>query len=433
MIALLPVALVLTLSLAACMPVGSQQRPRAAATSAAQKATTPAPAAPAGTAVATAPQAAPMAPMAPAPDAIPAGGMPTGGNQQALREADPPFVATERGRFTEPWAMAFLPDGRLLVTEKGGALRLFDPSSGQSGTILGTPQVAYGGQGGMGDVALHPGFASNRWVYLSYAEAGANSTYGAVVARGRLTLSAGSNGGSLSEWQVVWRQSPKVTGQGHYSHRIAFDAGGRLWITSGDRQKATPAQDMGQNLGKVLRLNDDGSVPADNPFAAQGGVAAQVWTLGHRNPLGIAFDGAGRVWTHEMGPAGGDELNLIERGSNYGWPIVSNGDNYDGSVIPDHPTRPEFNAPEAWWTPVIAPAGFVIYSGDLFPSFRGQGFIGGLASNALIRIRFEGANGAEYRRYPMGARIREVEQGPDGALWVLEDGGNARLLRLTPR
>lgn len=348
-------------------------------------------------------------------------------------ERNPPFVATERARFVEPWAMAFLPDGRLLVTEKGGSLRLFDPASGQTGTILGVPQVAYGGQGGLGDVVPHPGFASNRWVYLSYAEAGPNSTFGAVVARGTLTLNAGSNNGSLSDWVVIWRQSPKVTGQGHYSHRIAFDAAGKLWLTSGDRQKASPAQDMGQNLGKVLRLNDDGSVPADNPFAGQGGVAAQVWSLGHRNPLGIAFDASGRVWTHEMGPAGGDELNLIERGSNYGWPIVSNGDNYDGSVIPDHPTRPEFNAPEAWWTPVIAPAGFVIYSGRMFPSFRGYGFVGGLASRALVRIRFDGTRGAEFRRYPMGARIREVEQGPDGALWVLEDGGNARLLRLTPR
>jgi glucose/arabinose dehydrogenase len=348
-------------------------------------------------------------------------------------ERNPPFVATERARFTEPWAMTFLPDGRLLVTEKGGSLRLFDPAGGQTGTILGVPQVAYGGQGGLGDVVLHPGFAGNRWVYLSYAEAGPNSTFGAVVVRATLTLNAGSNNGSVSDGVVIWRQSPKVTGQGHYSHRLAFDAAGKLWLTSGDRQKANPAQDMNQNLGKVLRLNDDGSVPADNPFAAQGGVAAQVWSLGHRNPLGIAFDAAGRVWTHEMGPAGGDELNLIERGSNYGWPIVSNGDNYDGSVIPDHSTRPEFNAPEAWWTPVIAPAGFVIYSGRMFPSFRGHGFIGGLASRALVRIRFDGTRGAEFRRYPMGARIRDLEQGPDGALWVLEDGGNARLLRLTPR
>ena len=348
-----------------------------------------------------------------------------------LREPDPPFVATAMTQFNEPWAMTFLPDGRLLVTQKTGQLRLYDPDQDRTTDILGVPAVAYGGQGGLGDVILHPRFASNRLVYLSYAEAGSGDTRGAAVARGQLVLDASGNGGHITGLQVVWRQQPKVTGAGHYSHRIAFGVDGRLWITSGDRQKFDPAQDLQQNLGKVLRLNDDGSVPVGNPFAGMGGMAAQVWSLGHRNLLGIAFDGNGRLWTHEMGPAGGDELNLIERGSNYGWPIVSNGDHYDGTPIPDHPTRPEFNAPEAWWTPVIAPSGFVIYSGDLFPYFRGQGFIGGLASQALIRIEFEGG-AREHARYPMGARIREVEQGPDGAIWLLEDGAGARLLKLTP-
>ncbi|WP_235567532.1 MULTISPECIES: PQQ-dependent sugar dehydrogenase [unclassified Lysobacter] len=358
--------------------------------------------------------------------------MQTGGPNPAAAEPDPPFVATEFGRFNEPWAMTFLPDGRLLVTEKNRRLRLFNTATKQTSEISGVPAVAYGGQGGLGDVVLHPQFSSNRYVYLSYAEAGANSTRGAAVARAQLTLNADGNGGSLSGLQVVWRQTPKVTGEGHYSHRIAFGGDGKLWITSGDRQKFDPAQDMQQNLGKLIRLNDDGTIPADNPFVGVGGVAAQVWTLGHRNLLGIAFDPAGRLWTHEMGPAGGDELNLIERGTNYGWPIVSNGDHYDGTPIPDHPTRPEFNAPEAWWNPVIAPAGFIIYTGDLFPYFRGQGFIGGLASQALVRIQFDGTSAREYKRYPMGARIREVEQGPDGAIWVLEDSGNARLLKLTP-
>ena len=305
-------------------------------------------------------------------------------------------------------------------------------SSALEALASGLPTVAYGGQGGMGDVVLHPQFASNRYVYYSYAEAGSNSTYGAVVARAPLTLDA-NGGGSLGTAQVLWRQSPKVGGQGHYSHRIAFGPDGKLWITSGERQQGTPAQDMATNLGKVIRLNDDGSVPADNPFVNQGGVAAQVWTLGHRNLLGIAFDGAGQLWTHEMGPAGGDELNLIERGTNYGWPIVSNGDNYDGTPIPDHPTRPEFNAPEAWWNPVIAPAGFIIYSGNLFPYFKGQGFIGGLASQSLVRIQFNGITAREAERYPMGQRIREVEQGPDGAIWLLEDGAGGRLLKLTPK
>jgi aldose sugar dehydrogenase len=355
----------------------------------------------------------------------------TGGPLPALRVPAQPFVRTEFARFDEPWAMAFLPDGRLLVSEKHGRLRLFDTTTKQAGDIVGVPAVAYGGQGGFGDVVLHPQFASNGLVYISYAEQGDGGTRGAAVARARLTLDAG-NGGSLSNLQVVWRQVPKVTGEGHYSHRIAFDRFGKLWISSGERQKFTPAQDMQTNLGKIIRLNADGSVPADNPFANQGGIAAQVWSLGHRNILGLAFDAAGRLWEHEMGPRGGDELNLIERGSNHGWPIVSNGDNYDGSPIPDHDTRPEFNAPEAWWTPVIAPAGFIIYSGSMFPYFRGHGFIGGLASQALVRVQFDGVQAREASRYDMGQRIREVEQGPDGAIWLLEDGANARLLKLTP-
>lgn len=354
----------------------------------------------------------------------------TGGPHRATQLPNPPFVSTSFGSFNEPWAMTFLPDGRLLVTEKRGQLRLFNTVTKTTGTVTGVPTVAYGGQGGFGDVVLHPQYTSNRYVYYSYAEAGANSTRGAVVARAQLTLDA-NGGGSLGPSQILWRQTPKVGGEGHYSHRIAFGADGKLWITSGERQQGSPAQDMATNLGKVIRLNDDGSVPADNPFANQGGVTAQIWSLGHRNLLGIAFDGAGQLWTHEMGPAGGDELNLIERGNNYGWPIVSNGDNYDGTPIPDHDTRPEFNPPEAWWTPVIAPSGFIIYSGNLFPYFKGNGFIGGLASQALVRIQFDGVTAREAERYPMGHRIREVEQGPDGAIWLLEDGAGGRLLKLT--
>jgi glucose/arabinose dehydrogenase len=344
---------------------------------------------------------------------------------------DPPFTSTPVATFNEPWAMTFLPDGRLLVTEKSGKLRLANVATGQVGEIVGVPAVAYGGQGGFGDVLLHPRFVDNRLVYISYAETGSGGR-GAAVARATLLLDASGNGGSLSNLQVIWRQLPKVNGDAHYGHRLAFGADGKLWITSSDRQASTPAQDMQSSLGKLIRLNDDGSVPPDNPFAAQGGIAAQVWSLGHRNMLGIAFDGAGRLWTHEMGPKGGDELNLIERGSNYGWPVVSNGDNYDGTPIPRHSTRPDFNAPEASWTPVIAPAGFVIYSGNLFPWFRGKGFIGGLASQALIEIEFTGDQAREARRYPMGRRIREVEQGPDGALWLLEDGSGGRLLKLMP-
>jgi aldose sugar dehydrogenase len=353
-----------------------------------------------------------------------------GGNLPARQIPNPAFKSTEIARFDQPWAMTFLPDGRLLVTEKPGRLRLIDVATRQIGEIIGVPAVAYGGQGGLGDVVLHPQFASNRLVYLSYAESGTGGR-GAAVARATLNLDASGNNGSLSNLQVLWRQI-KVGGDAHYSHRIAFDRNNKLFISSGERQQGTPAQNLQSNLGKIIRLNDDGSIPADNPFANQGGIAAQIWSLGHRNVYGLAFNPQGQLWEHEMGPAGGDELNLIERGSNYGWPIVSNGSNYDGSDIPDHSTRPEFNAPEAWWTPVIAPAGFIIYSGDLFPYFRGNGFIGGLASTALIRIQFDGDTGREVSRYPMGQRIREVEQGPDGDIWLLEDGSNMRLLRLTP-
>lgn len=348
----------------------------------------------------------------------------------AMAASGRPFAITEVAEFNEPWAMTFLPDGRLLVTEKKGALKLVDVSDTERvGDVSGLPKVAYGGQGGLGDVVLHPQFASNGLVYLSYAEAGDGDTRGAAVMRGKLTLD-GNGGGALTGTKVIWRQVPKVSGGGHYGHRIAFGPDGDLWITSGERQKFDPAQDMKSNLGKIVRLRDNGSLPKDNPFAKDGGVAAQVWSLGHRNLLGLAFDARGRLWNIEMGPRGGDELNLVERGANYGYPIVSNGDHYDGRPIPNHDTRPEFNAPKVTWTPVISPAGFIIYSGSQFPDWRGDGFIGGLSSQALVRVEFDGTGAREAARYDMGERIREVEQGPAGDIWLLEDGG--RLLKLTP-
>ncbi|WP_422509418.1 PQQ-dependent sugar dehydrogenase [Stenotrophomonas sp. GZD-301] len=350
----------------------------------------------------------------------------------AVEKANWPFTATAVGTFNEPWAMSFLPDGSLLVSEKRGTLKHVNPTTGTSATISGVPEVAYGGQGGFGDVLPHPDFARNQLLYVSYAEAGEGDTRGAAVARARLVLQPDGSG-ALQDLKVIWRQTPKVEGKGHYGHRLAFGPDGKLWITSSERQKFDPAQDMGGNLGKIVRLNDDGSVPADNPFASQGGVAAQVWSLGHRNALGIAFDARGKLWVHEMGPAGGDELNLIERGANYGYPVVSNGNHYDGREIPDHNTRPEFAAPKVTWTPVISPAGFIIYSGTLFPQWKGSGFIGGLSSTSLVRVAFDGDNAREAERFLMGERIREVEQGPDGAIWLLEDGSNGKLLKLTPK
>lgn len=338
-----------------------------------------------------------------------------------------PFRATEMGRFNEPWAMTFLPNGRLLVTEKRGVLKIHQPG-GASGTVSGVPAVAYGGQGGFGDVILHPQFATNNIIYISYAESGTGGT-GAAVARATLTQNA-NGGGSLSNVQVIWRQ-PKVSGGNHFGHRLAFGPDRKLWITSSERDKRQPAQDLNSPLGKVIRLNEDGTAPSDNPFFSRGGVAATVWSYGHRNVLGIAFDPQGVLWTHEMGPRGGDEVNRIERGSNYGWPLVSNGDNYDGTPIPRHSTRPDLNAPEISWNPVIAPAGFIIYTGNSFPAWRGSGLIGGLASQALVRVQL-GSPQREIERFGMGRRIREVEQGPTGNVWVLEDGANARLLRLDP-
>ena len=358
-------------------------------------------------------------------------GVESGNSIAAPASGDRPFQVEEVARFDEPWAMTFLPGGHALVTEKSGKLMLLPPNGGGAAVeVAGVPTVDYGGQGGFGDVVLHPQFASNGLVYLSWVEAGDGNTRGAVVGRARFVRDG--SGARLENLQPIWRQSHKVEGRGHFGHRIAFAPDGKMFISTGDRQKFTPAQDMNQSLGKILRLNDDGSVPADNPFAGRGGVAAQIWSLGHRNPLGIAFAPDGRLWEHEMGPEGGDEFNLIERGSNYGYPIVSNGSHYDGRDIPDHPTRPEFNAPEITWTPVISPAGMIFYTGTQFPAWRGSVFIGGLSSKALIRVTIDGNSAREAERFDMDERIREVEQGPDGALYLLQDGEAGRLLRLVP-
>lgn len=344
-----------------------------------------------------------------------------------------PFVVSEIAQFEEPWAMTFLPDGRALVTEKKGSLKLLG-TDGKASDVPGVPAVDYGGQGGLGDVVLHPEFASNGWVYMTYVESGQQDTRGAALARAKLSLDK-TGGGSLSEVEVIWRQVPKFGGRGHFGHRVAFAPDGMMFVSSGERQEFDPAQDMQSNAGKILRLKADGSVPSDNPFGDKGGVTAQIWSLGHRNLLGLAFDGQGQLWNTEMGPKGGDELNRVERGSNYGYPIVSNGDHYDGRDIPDHATRPEFNAPEAFWNPVISPSSLLFYSGAQFPEWKGDALIGGLSSKSLVRVEFEGDGAREAARYDMGERIREVEQGPDGAIYLLEDqadGSGGRLLKLTP-
>jgi len=346
----------------------------------------------------------------------------------ATAEEERPFDTQAIAEFDEPWAMAFLPDGRLLVTEKKGRLLVVTQAGNKSDPITGVPDVDYGGQGGFGDVALHPNYADNGLIYLSYAEEGDGNTRGAAVARGRLDLDAGA----LTNVEVIWRQVPKVKGRGHYGHRLLFSDDGYLFISSGERQKFDPSQDMQSNLGKIVRLNDDGSVPSDNPFYANGGVTAEIWSLGHRNPLGIAFDASGQLWNTEMGPRGGDELNHVIRGENYGYPTVSNGRHYSGLPIPDHDTRPEFEAPKVWWTPVISPGGLMIYTGELFADWQGDGLIPGLSSRALVRIEFDGDDAKEAGRYDMGKRMRAVVQGPEGAVWMLEDGLGGRLLKLVP-
>lgn len=340
-----------------------------------------------------------------------------------------PFRIEPLGTFSQPWAMASLWNGVMLITQRGGELKYRTPD----GTVLdvaGVPRVDAGGQGGLGDVVVHPNFRQNGRIYLSWVEAGEGDTRGAVV--GRAGLIRTEDGVRLYDLQVIWRQSPKTSGRGHYGHRLAFGPDGMLYISNGDRQKFEPAQDPAQHLGKIVRLRDDGSTPPDNPWAARGGVTAQLWTTGHRNPLGLAFDSSGRLWEHEMGPEGGDEFNLIERGANYGYPIVSNGSHYGGRDIPDHHTRPEFRAPLISWNPSVSPAGLMIYSGRLFRQWRGDAFMGALSGESLLRIDLNGTRATQGDRWPMGVRIREVEEGPDGAIYLLEDGPSGRLLRLTP-
>lgn len=347
---------------------------------------------------------------------------------------DRPFDEREVAAFERPWSMAFLPDGRLLLTEKQGTLLLVDPSSGARVEVTGVPEVEFGGQGGLGDVLPHPDFARNGWVYISYAEPGdegEEKVQGAAVARAR--LEEDDESARLAELEVIWRQVPKVTGRGHYGHRLRFSAAGDLFIASGERQKFDPAQDMSSNLGKVLRLRPDGSVPSDNPYASEDNqVTQQIWSSGHRNPLGIDFDAEGRLWVVEMGPKGGDELNLVTRATDYGYPAVSNGDHYDGRPIPDHSTRPEFQEPAVWWTPVISPSDMIIYSGEAFAPWSGDALITGLSSKSLVRVRL-GDEPAEVERWDMGRRIRAIEQGPGGSVWILEDGRKGRLIELVPR
>ena len=350
-----------------------------------------------------------------------------------------------------PWGLAYLPDGRLLITEKPGRLRIW--ANGRlSEPLSGLPQISYLGteseQGGLLDVAVDPNFTQNNFIYLSYSEAAEksnqiaetgdarfggyldmsdNSIRGGAVARARL------DGNALRDVQVIWRQTPKTIGRGHFGHRLVFAPDGKLFITSGDRMRFDPAQDVSSNLGKVLRINTDGTLPSDNPFAGKKAARGDIYSVGHRNMLAAAiYPPSGRLWVFEMGPLGGDEVNVIEPGKNYGWPEVSNGDNYDSSAILDHPSSKEFQQPLRTWTPVVSPSGAMFYDGALFPDWRGSVFVGGLSSMALVRLTTDGRRIANEERIDMRRRIRDVIQAPDGAIVVIVDAPKGDLLRLTP-
>lgn len=340
---------------------------------------------------------------------------------------DRPFTSEAIAEFDTPWALAFLPDGRMLVTEKPGRAFLVT-QDGQKLEIGNVPEVMVAGQNGLLDIAVAPDFADSSQVYFTYV---APDNGGALtLSRANLTIEDDAVG--FADLQVLWQQAP-AGGGGQPGGIIAFDPDGEhLFLSVGDRMEPASAQDPDQARGKVLRLNLDGGTPLGNPLFAEGEVRAQTWSTGHRNPYGLAFDATGNLWLHEMGPRGGDELNLIEQGQNYGWPIVSNGNEYGGEPIPDHDTRPEFAAPAVYWTPVIAPAGLAFYEGTMFPQWQGSALIGGLAVRSLVRVGFDGSAADEVDRWDMGARIRDVAVAPDGAVWIIEDSGQGHLSRLTP-
>jgi len=378
-------------------------------------------------------------------------------------EASNPFDMTQVATFNLPWRIAFLPDGRMLITEKGGALWLVT-QQGDKSPIANVPAVLTQGQGGMLGVFLSPHYAKDHNIYLTYAEPGEPSGSSLALARAQLKIGQGT--ASLEGLQVIWRDGERGLG-GQFGAQIAFSPDGKfLFLTSGDRQRMTPAQDPNQPLGKILRLTLDGKPAPGNPMAGKTGAAsvpvidpprdtelaktapvvrtytfpgpnltpAETWASGHRTPYGLAFAPDGRLWEVEHGPRGGDELNLIEPGKNYGWPLVSYAVNYNGVPIPSPDTRSDLTKPVIYWTPVIAPGNLVFYNGTMFPQWKGSALISGLGTRSLNRITFDGKGGAKpAERWDVGHRIRDVEVAPDGALWMIEDSKSGALWRVTPK
>lgn len=343
-------------------------------------------------------------------------------------------VATIADGLSRPWAIDFLPDGRMIVTERPGRLRLVTQDGRISGPIAGVPAVDGRGQGGLLDVTVHPDFADNRLVYLTYAEPGADRTNSTAAARGRLS----ADGARLEDVEVIFRQQPKVNSTKHYGSRLVFDGAGRIFITTGERSERryrTQAQELDSLIGKIVRLNEDGSIPGDNPFVGRDDARPEIWSYGHRNIQGAAMHPeTGELWEIEHGPRGGDEINIARPGSNYGWPVVSHGINYDGSPVgTGQQSAIGMTGPIVTWTPVIAPSGMAFYQGREFPAWTGNLLIGGLRSEALVRLELDGERITKEERLlePLGLRIRDVAVGPDGSVYVVTDEGNGEILRIS--
>jgi glucose/arabinose dehydrogenase len=330
-----------------------------------------------------------------------------------------------------PWGLDFLPDGRMIVTQRGGPINIVTKDGRVSRPLVGAPEVQTGGQGGMLDVAVDPDFAKNHRIFISYAEPGVNSEAGLA---GTAVASATLTDSTLEHLRVIYQRKPKVRSSAHFGSRIVFRGDGTLFITNGEgfsyREKS---QDLMSDMGKVVRINIDGTIPNDNPFVGRSDARPEIWSYGHRNPQGAAMDPTtGRFWTIEHGARGGDELNHPEPGKNYGWPVITYGRDYNGSRIGVGQTKDGMEQPVFYWDPVIAPSGFAIYTGDKFPEWKGNFFVGSMTPGALVRLEMSNGEVVKETRYlgELHERIRDVVQGPDGYLYLLTDSGMGRILRV---